>query len=697
MNSPYLRQSEQAECGLACIGTLLNLNRNTVGLQYLRQKFPTSAKGMTLAHIIDVFTSLKYKVLPLGLSHSELNKLSLPCIIHWDNNHFVVLTSVSDRHIEIHDPARGLRTISFSEAKSHFSGAALEVSTTPETPTIKAPNQNRLRDLISINKNTMWAFSATLLLSFAILLFSLVMPLFVQHTIDNVIPSQDVTKLVQVGILFTAVSLFLIYSTTLRSHLTLFIGTEIGTNLFTKTFKHLLTLPLDYFKKRQPADIQTRFESIEQIRFLLSSKVVEALIDGVMSLVIFVILFIYSPTLTFIVLASTLITIAVRTYYYTKIKHSTDTVIDANALSSGHFLESVQAIQSIKLGQLEAVRNLAWLDKITHLFNKRITLTKQRISMQQGTAVAAGLDNILVVSAGAYIVMTASVDPFTIGMLTAFIAYKIQLNTRLNTLLDNVFELRMLELHVERINDVMATQAEQKVQSPISKLNCLTIKDLAFRYTNHSPWLFKKLNLTVNRGDFVLVKGKSGTGKSTLCNLILGLQIPTSGEFIANDKTLAPDQIPALRSHIAVIAQQDALLAGSIIENVSGFSDQPNLERIKQICSVCCIESLIESLPMRYHTPIGESGTTLSGGELQRIKLARALYNQPSWLLLDEATSQLDQQTESQIYTNLRALNLTIIAITHRPSSVVQATQVLELDTLQPSKNKKREFYVNIK
>lgn len=681
--SQFVLQGSNAECGLACIANLLNAHGSHIGLQHLRRLFPNFSNGGTLADVITALKKLNFSSTPYSLDTEELNQLTLPCILHWDMNHFVVLTKVSDDIFTVVDPAKGERRLNEDEFNRYFTGVALTAAPQANYTPTQAPDGTSITKLVPVTSIVVTTFLKVFLLSLVLLGISLSMPLFLQVTIDNVIPNRDGILLAQLVVIFGVLIALQSYTTALRARFTLFLSTHIGTELTSNTFEHLLKLPLTYFKTRYPANLQARFDSIEQVRFLLSNKLVESALDGMMAIGIFIVLFVYQPLLAGLIMMTTVVYVWVRFRAYQQTKLLTDRVIDSGAQNAAYFLETVQTIQSIKLAQLEQSRLTNWQSKLISYFNSRLHLNWLKINVQQHCNLIIGLDNLLIITVGAFFIISVPTaeQVFTLGMLTAFIAYKVQLNFRLTNFIENVFELKLLSLHVERIADITNEPEEKRQEAQLDDCHTLEVSELDFCYPGSQVPTLKALNFCINKGDHVAIIGPSGSGKSSIFNVLLGIYPYQSGCILINGEPFNSEQLHAFRRFVGVVSQQDVLLSGTILNNITGFTEKPDIQLAQRVCEICCISKAIEALPMTYQTPIGELGAVLSGGEQQRLLLARALYDKPSWLVLDEATAHLDQRTEQQIYNNLRDLDMTIVSITHRSNATRFASKVLTLDT----------------
>jgi len=272
---------------------------------------------------------------------------------------------------------------------------------------------------------------------------------------------------------------------------------------------------------------------------------------------------------------------------------------------------------------------------------------------------------------------------FSVGMLFAFISYKDQFSQRMASLIDKLFEFRMLHLHAERVADILLTKAESDMLTHEVDSREITpsieLKGLSFRYSDSEPYIIKDLDLTIAPGECLALTGTSGSGKTTLMKLLLGLLEPTSGEIRVSGVRLADLGLSNYRQLIGTVMQDDVLFAGSISDNICFFDAVPDQEKIVQCARLAAIDNEILGMPMTYNTLVGDIGTGLSGGQKQRILLARALYKSPQLLILDEATSNLDIWNEQAVNAAIQSLKLTRIIVAHRPETIAMAERVVIL------------------
>lgn len=670
--------NEGAECGLACLAMIANKHGQRIELRELRRRFSLSLKGANLSRIIKMASDMGFSTRPLRLELEELGQLKLPCILHWDLNHFVVLEKISGNKITILDPAFGKRVLSLKEASSHFTGVALEL-----TPT-KSFQKNKVVDSISIRQLTghisgIWRSLALILgVSLALQVFVIVSPWYMQWVVDQVLVSADRSLLTVLGIGFILLLLLQVAISLVRGWAVIILSRTLCMQWMMNVFSHLLKLPMDFFEKRHLGDITSRMGSVQTIQRTLTTGFVEAIIDGLMAIVTLAMMLYYSWKLALFTLIAVLIYGGLRAIAYGPMRTTTEKQMLAGAKQQSHLLESIRGIQSVKLACSEPTRKSVYANLMNDTMNNELSLAKLGLGFNSANQLVFGLERIAVIWFGATLAMS---NVFSVGMLIAYLSYKDQFTGRIAGLIDKAIEFRMLRLHGERLADIVLTEPDSAMDGHIEIDACadagLSVTGLNFRYSEGDPWVIKDCHFDIPDGQAVAIVGPSGCGKTTLVKLMLGLLKPESGTIQFADQDIRQIGMGNYRRHVGSVMQDDQLFAGSVADNISFFDEHFDIVRIEQAARMAAIHDEISAMPMAYHSLIGDMGTSLSGGQKQRIILARALYRQPKILFLDEATSHLDIHNEQLVNEAVKKLNITKIIIAHRPETIASADRVL--------------------
>ncbi|WP_412971963.1 peptidase domain-containing ABC transporter [Glaciecola sp. MF2-115] len=678
-------QAEASECGLACIVMIANYYGNYISLDKLRQRNPISNQGSNLNQIMQIGDLLGMSSRALKVELSELNQLNTPCILHWNFQHFVVLTKVSKSHCTIADPALGTRNLTRQQVSEAFTGVAIEMQPNKKFKQADASQKLELKHFltksIGLKRQLTILFSLSLLLQ----LFAIASPFYMQTVIDEVLIKSDISLLTVLAIAFALLLLIDTLTSLLRERVMLYFSNQFSIHMSTRVFTHLLSLPLNYFQKRHLGDIVSRFGSLQNIRKIVTSGIISGLIDGLMAVIMLLVLFIYSAKLAIVVCLVVLLYTLLRGLSFSTMKQLNMEVIHSQANENTHFMQSVRAIKTIKLNNNSAQRGSQWLNLLGRAMNNQIKLSTWEINIFTLNKLLFGLENILIVYLAANLV---TLNLFSIGMLYAFMSYKNKFINATDGLINNFIEFKMLRVHLDRLADIVFTESElnlsleSEINNSIEKLSPklesvyhLSVRDLSFKYHNEHDFLFKNLNFNIAKGKSVAIVGASGCGKSSLLLCLMGLNISAQGKVYINGHLLNARN----RHHhsIAAVLQDDQLLSGTVLENITDFAEQSKLSLAIEASKTACLHDDIMSMTMQYNTLIGDMGNSLSGGQKQRLLLARALYKEPSLLFLDEATSHLDAANESIINENLKHLSMTKIMIAHRQETIVSADIVL--------------------
>ena len=673
-------QSEAAECGLASLAMIAWHHGKKTGLGALRRRFPLSLKGAKLSHLIHIGQQLGLSSRPLRLDMDHLDELKLPCILHWDLNHYVVLKKVGRAKVTILDPAIGERVLSRAEVSDHFTGVALELSPSSDfKPEASSPSIT-LRQLTGRVEGLWSGLASVLLLSLALQVFVVLTPFYTQWVVDQALVTADRSLLHVLGVSFGLAVVLQIVIGFVRGWTVIYLSSRLGLAWTANVIGHLFRLPLDYFEKRHLGDVTSRLSSVQSIQKTVTTSFVEAVIDGLMALVTFFVMLLYSWKLALLTLLAVSIYTAIRTVAYRPVRDRTERHLVAGAKQQSHLLESIRGIQSIKIAGQEAARRSTYQNLMVDSVNEEVRLARLTLGFNTSSQLVFGLERVAVIWIGALLAMD---NVFSVGMLVAYLAYKDQFAIRAAALVDKVVEFRMLRLHGERLADVVLTPPDDPAYAPETEgpaESSVELLDVSFRYAEGEPWIIRNCSFRVEQGESVAIVGASGCGKSTLMKIMLGLLQPTEGSVCIGGLDISKAGPRNVRRIIGAVMQDDQLFAGSIAENIAGFDDALDQRQVEAAAEAASIHEDIARMPMGYHGLIGDMGSSLSGGQKQRLILARALYRSPGILLLDEATSHLDVMRERTVNDAVRKMRMTRIIVAHRPETINSADRVLVME-----------------
>ncbi|WP_318376631.1 peptidase domain-containing ABC transporter [Enterobacter sp.] len=680
---PLVHQTESAECGLACLAMIGGHYGKQSDLLTLRQQFNLSARGTTLSGLSHIADQLGLATRALSLELNEISALKMPCILHWDFNHFVVLVSVKKNCVILHDPARGRRTVGPEELSRYFTGVALEVWPGSHFKTEALTQKFSLSTLIKRVYGLKSALGKIFCLSLIIESINLLIPIATQLVMDHAIPAGDVGLLTLICFGLFLFTLLRMALSAFRSWSSLLMATLINVQWQSGLLNHLLRLPLSYFERRRLGDIQSRFGSLNTLRETFTSSVVGALIDGTMLIGTLIMMVFYGGTLTGIVLGFTTLYLLIRWLTYGTYRELSEEALIKDARSRSYFMETLYGIATVKMQGISDRRGAHWLNLEIDTINTEIKISKMDLLFGGVNSIISACDQIVILWLGARLVID---NEMTIGMFIAFGVFREQFADRIWTLTNFLMRLRIMNLHNERIADIALSPQEKKksdreivnTMQPVS----LETHALSYRYDEYSTDIFHNLSIRVAAGESVAIVGPSGAGKTTLMRVLCGLFEPQAGKVLIDGQDISFIGLNNYRKIIGCVMQDDKLFSGSIRENISGFDESTDDKWLEDCARASYIHDVIVKMPMGYDTLIGELGEGLSGGQKQRIFIARALYRKPGILFMDEATSALDQDSENVINQAIKALNITRIIIAHRTTTIASVDRVISLTPL---------------
>jgi ATP-binding cassette, subfamily B, bacterial CvaB/MchF/RaxB len=682
--TPLVLQTEAAECGLACLAMIAGRYGHRVDLPALRQRYNVSLRGSTLRDLVRIATDMRLATRALRAEATHLQRLRLPSILHWDHNHFVVLVEVGTRRAIVLDPAVGRRRVALQEVDKRFTGIVLEAWPTEgfERKTERA----RVRIWELLRRTHGFAAAATQVLGMSLVLeaVGIAIPIGFQLVLDDVVVSNDRDLLTLIALGIGLVLAFRALIDFVRSWAILAASSTLTLYWKMSLFKHLLRLPLSFFERRHAGDVSSRFLSIDKIQQTLGTSSISPVVDGAMGFVLLGMMWLYSPWLAVLAIGTTTIYALVRALAYRLYRRANEEAVVYAAYENSHFLESLRGMASIKALAIGDRRQGVWNNYLVDRVGAELRVGKIDMIFTIASTFLFGLDRVLVIFFGARAVLDGALS---VGMLVAFLAYKDQFSLRVGKCLDTVVKLGTLTVHGERIADIALAEPEYGAAAnsigdaaTVGGVKAgLGARAISFRYSDAEPRIVADFDLDVAPGECVALAGPSGAGKTTLLKIFAGLLRPNAGTVLIDDVPIDAIGLEAYRAQIGCVLQEDRLFAGSIAENIAGFSPSPDRERIQQVAKLAAIHEEIMRMPMGYETLVGDMGSSLSGGQMQRVVLARALYRGPRILLLDEATSHLDEDNERAINEAIRRLPISRLIVAHRRSTLDMADRVVPI------------------
>ncbi len=673
-------QTEMAECGLACLAMIANYHGKFSDIRTLRESLGLSARGASVKHLLEAGQNLGLQGRPLKLELTDVQRLTLPAILHWDTDHFVVLKKVNRRTFVIHDPAIGIRRYRLVELDYHFTGVAIELAPKVSFTREKRSREYSLKDLFRQTPSFRQAIGQVFILSLLLQVLSLVFPLYLQLVIDQGLSKGDMDIIFLVALLFCLVIIAKASVTYFRGVIILQFSGQLGFHMLSSTFAHLLKLPLSFFERREMGDIVSRFSSLNNIKQLVTQEMITVIVDGLFSLLSLALLFLYSPTLALVALFFVLALTVTRLLAIPKERGFRQEVLSSGAKQQTRFMENIRCIGVTKNYGIEAERLAEWQNYYACFVNTSYRLGHLQLRLSSLHGLLYGLDHVATIYLGSAAIFSGQL---TIGQLMSFVFLKQNFSGSVAAMLPKLTEIRLLRLELDRVSDIVMEEPEQTeaytglLKRPIS--GGIAAVQLSYRYSSMPTELFKGVSFNIVAGEMLAISGQSGCGKSTLLKILLGLASPNEGQVCIDGRSIEEIGVRQYRSQVATVLHGDCLMSGSLAYNINLETEPLNQERLEQACLKSSILDDIRRLPMGFNTQVGEMGVALSAGQVQRVLLARALYRHPRIVVLDEGLSHLSTSAARQIIRSIREAKITLLLVTHNPDLVDLADYSLEL------------------
>ena len=696
----FIKQTDPKDCGPVCMAMISNYYGYSVSVTRLREYGGTDLQGTNIAGLMKIAEKLGFNARGVRAEDpSALNEIPPPSIAHVITKdgfaHFVIIEEVRNNIVTVVDPAKGRRTEKIEEFCQYWTGVLVLIE---KNKYFKKGDESikflpMMLSVLKPNKNLIIAiFIASLFLN----LFGFLGTFYFKFLVDDIVPNQLLTSLhtISLGILFMYVLQNVL--TFARNHLILYFGMRTDISLMLGYYKHVLSLPMNFFETRKVGEILSRFMDASKIRDAIASAAVTSLIDIVMIIVGSIILYIQNSTLFLITLLTIPIYISLAYAFSKPYNRYNEEQMESNAKLNSYLVESISGIQTIRTYQAE-----------DEIFVKAesyfIKLMKKIFKLGMYTNAQSSIKGFLDLAVSLFILWIGSTyvirGEMTLGDLLTFNALVIYFLGPIERFIELQPKIQSATIATKRLGEILELKSESEAQSGTNSYKCTVphyplycvhseMKDVSFGYGNRGNVL-ENINIKFYPGQHIAFVGESGSGKSTLAKLLVRFYQPDEGEIKIDSHRIEAIKDEYLRSRISYVTQDTFFFSGTILENLLyGIDFVESIEDVVKACEYAEIHEFIESLPQKYETVLEENGKNLSGGQLQRLSIAKALLKKPSILILDEATSALDSITEQKIIKRLKTIDFetgfkdekpTIIMIAHRLSTIKHADQIFVL------------------
>ena len=715
MRYTYVRQHDTTDCAAACLAMVCLHYKKEITITKLRDMMGTDLKGTNLVGLQKAANELGFTTAAVRVDRENfLSDFSLPCIAQVITDqglaHFVVIfkkTTIKDddaRHkhmvkenelrqdetkkfkckdyVVIGDPANELKKISLDEFYKNFTGVLLLLNPTSEFKPGKQKKGGMLKRYIDLLLPQKKLFIYAIISSVLITILGIVSSIFNRALMDEVLPYGLQSLLVTLILVFSVVGLTSTLISTVRQWILIYLSIKVDIPLMLGYFGHVYKLPMKFFATRKTGEITTRYSDAGTIKSVLTSIALSVVMDVVMAIGTGIILFRMNSTLFGISLFSTMLSLLLVIIFKQPYKRINEETMQQSAILNSQMIESLRGIETIKCNASED-RELENLER-EYIKSLKISLKSSRIST--GQSLVSSLISTILGMVTTYVgIMQVLNGQMTLGGYMAFSTLSSYFTSPISDLIGMQMSIQEASISMKRLTEIMDYESEQKEDQEYTEMEQIDgdieFKDVTFRYGNRSPAL-NHVSFTIPKGKKVALVGSSGSGKSTITKLLLKYYEPESGEIDVNGVNLEEYSNQSVRRAISYVPQNIELFSKTIYDNIRISRPEATLDEVKAAAKKADAYEFIRKLPLQFHTFLEEAGNGLSGGEKQRIALARAFLKDSNLYILDESTSNLDFGTENiifdMIYNQLADRSMLIVA--HRLSTVRDCDMILVMD-----------------
>ena len=692
---PWEYQMDAKDCGPACIKMIAKYYGKYYSLQYLRDLCGITREGVSFLDISYAAEKIGLRTVAVKATMENLtNRIPLPCIIHWDQHHFIVVYKTKKGKIYVSDPAKGLLSYPEEDFKDRWYkegeefGMLMVLEPMANFKQIEA--HERIERFKSFENllNYFTPYKKAFGILFAIMLIATglqaVLPFISKSVIDIGIYTQDISFIYMMLIGNIVLLLSITLSNVLRDWVLLHVSTRVNISLISDYLIKLMKLPVTFFENKLVGDILQRAGDHERIRSFVMNNSLGMFFSIITFVVFSIILLIYNPMIFFIFIAGSGIYVA-WIFTFLSIRKKLDwEYFELNAKNQSYWVETIENVQEIKINNYEDLKRWKWEAIQARIYRLNLKVLKINNAQSLGAQFINSMMNIAVTFYCAIAVINGDITfgvmistQFIIGMLNGPVAQLVSFIQ--SAQYAKISFMRINEIHQLKDEDDSSPVISNSLSLPVDK--SLYLKNVSFQYSRNAPLVLKNITLQIPKGKVTAIVGDSGCGKSTLLKLLLRLYMPSYGEICMGDMNVNNISLRNWRAKCGCVMQDGKLFNDTIQNNIVLDDANIDYEALRKAVEVANISHEIEAMPQGYQTMIGEMGRGLSGGQRQRVLIARALYKDPDYLFLDEATNALDTINEQKIVRALNNVfkNRTVIVVAHRLSTIRRADQIIVL------------------
>lgn len=716
---PHEYQMDAKDCGPACLKIIAKYYGKYYSLQYLRDLCGITREGVSLLDISYAAEKIGLRTVSIKVTISDLtDRVPFPAIVHWDDNHFIVVYKATSKKIYVSDPEIGLVSYNQEQFKSKWYkqnqsyGVLMVLEPMANFKQIEAGEKiDRLKNfenLISYFTPYKKAFSILLLVMLIATVLQAFLPFISKSVIDTGIRTQDIDFVYMVLFANIVLLLGITLSNLLRDWLLLHITTRVNISLISDYLIKLMKLPVSFFENKLMGDILQRANDHERIRQFIMDNSLGMLFSSITFIIFSIILLIFNHTIFYIFLGGSIIYI-LWILLFLKVRRKLDwEYFDLSSRDRSYWVETIENIQEIKINNYQDTKRWKWESIQARLYKLNVKILNVNNAQSLGSQFINNLQNMGIIFFCAIAVIHGDITfgvmistQFIIGMLGGPVSQFVRFIQ--SAQYAKISFMRISEIHQLQDEDDIVSTSSNHIILPQEKN--LDIKNLSFTYSPHAPFVIKNISFNVPEGKVTAIVGDSGCGKSTLLKLLLRLYLPSYGEICIGNMNINNVSLRQWREKCGSVMQDGKLFNDTIQNNIIMNEEQIDYEALQRATDIANISKEIEAMPKGYQTMVGEMGRGLSGGQRQRILIARALYKNPDYLFLDEATNALDSINEQKIVTALNNVfkNRTVVIIAHRLSTIRKADQILVMKAGQVVETgnheqlmEKKEYYYQL-